>query len=684
MSHLSNEKSPYLLQHVDNPVDWYPWAEDAFARARDENRLIFLSIGYSTCHWCHVMAHECFEDDEVAKLLNGDYVSIKVDREERPDIDQVYMEICQRLTGSGGWPLTIIMTPDARPFYAATYIPKHGRQGRPGLMQLLPWVVQKWQESPEFLTNAAHEIITEMQRSNPAANSPFPGLALHDQAESSLVKGHDSRFGGFGRAPKFPRPHDLLFLMQRYRLHGNQNCLEIAEKTLHHMRCGGIYDQLGYGFHRYATDEKWLVPHFEKMLYDQAGLITAYLEAWRLTGKELYAATAREILTYLQRDMSSPEGAFYSAEDADSEGEEGVFYLWTREQINEVLSERGDDFCQAYNVKEVGNFHDEVSGQLSGRNILHLAPAAGDVVELMRSFQDDREALVATRAKRIRPHLDDKVITAWNGMMISALAGVAGAFGEQGHFERARRVAEFICERMTDEQARLLRRYRQGEAAIRAFSEDYAFLVRGLLDLYAFDFDVTWLSRAAVLAHEMIDLFQDPESGKLYDTPTDGEPLLIRPASTFDGATPAAGSIALEVFARLYLLTGDSAWQTAAEQLMSSMSAEISRYPAGYTQFLQSSNWLLKPTLEIVVVGEAGAGDTAEMLAVARSKKQPGVTVLFKSCNDPDEIVRLCPFVAAMEAVGGRATAYVCQGFACREPLQDIEEFAGLFESVPN
>lgn len=686
MNHLHTEKSPYLLQHIDNPVDWYPWAKPAFERAREESKLVFLSIGYSTCHWCHVMAHESFEDEEVAGLLNQNYISIKVDREERPDIDQVYMDVCQRLTGSGGWPLTIIMTPDAQPFYAATYLPKHGRHGRHGMMNLLPWVANKWQEDPESLLNAAGEIVDGMQSGmSPVAGNPVD-LDLHAEAEQALKRTFDRLHGGFGKAPKFPRPHDLTFLLQRYRMSGDKQCLLIAEQTLQMMRDGGIYDHLGFGFHRYATDEKWLVPHFEKMLYDQAGLVAAYLESWQLTGSEMYARTVREILAYLLRDMTAPEGAFFSAEDADSEGVEGKFYLWTEAEIKTLLDDETEAFCKTYNVTKSGNYHDEVTGKVTGNNILHVTSSSADEPDsagLTEKITTYRKRLFAERENRIRPHLDDKIITAWNGMAVSAFAVSGRVLGEQKYIDSACRAADFILTTMLSKDGRLYRRYRQGEAAVCAFSEDYAFLARGLLDLYAADFDPQRLIQAIELANILRQFFQDPESGRLYDTPHDGEKLLIRPSSTFDGAMPSASSIALDVFARLFLLTGDVSWQASADQLLQALSFELSRYPAGYSQLLQSSSWLLQPTREVVIIGTPGEASTEEMLSVARSSSLQQTVVIFKPQDDSAEITRLAPYIEQMQAVNGYATAYVCQNFTCREPLNDTVELKVILTLLP-
>ncbi len=687
MNHLHTENSPYLLQHIDNPVDWYPWSDSAFERASSENKLIFLSVGYSTCHWCHVMAHECFEDEEVAELLNQNYISIKVDREERPDIDQVYMEVCQRLTNSGGWPLTIIMTPDAQPFYAATYIPKHGRHGRPGMMELLPSVTARWLDAPDSLRNAAQEIVTEMQgnRSPVTGNSVSP--ELYREAELTLKNSYDSQNGGFGQAPKFPRPHDLTFLLQQYRISGDKQCLSMVEQTLQKMRNGGIYDQLGFGFHRYATDGKWLVPHFEKMLYDQAGLVLSYIEAWQITGAELYARTAREVLAYLLRDMISPEGGVFSAEDADSEGVEGKFYLWSNLEIEDLLGDDTTDFCKSYNVLNAGNYHDEMTGKVNGSNILNLSSVSQGVskeIILDEHFAGLRKTLFKAREKRVRPHLDDKIITAWNGMAISAFAEAGRLLDDHEYIDHAHRIADFVLTEMRGKDGRLFRRYRRGELAVSAFSEDYAFMARGLLDLYSANFDPQQLVQAIEIAKLLRQLFQSTESGQLYDTPYDGEKLLVRPSSTYDGAMPSASSIALDVFARLFLLTGDSTWQVAADQLHQSLVAEISRYPAGYTQFLQSACWLLQPTREVVIVGTHGDPATEAMLSVVRKLRLAQTVVLYKMMDDSETVVRIAPFLKHMPLVNECATVYVCQNFTCKEPLTDVDKLQSILSSLPD
>lgn len=681
MNRLEKENSPYLLQHLDNPVDWFPWCEDAFARAREQNKLVFLSIGYSTCHWCHVMAHESFEDEQVAELLNRDYISIKVDREERPDIDQVYMDVCQKITGSGGWPLTVFMTPEAKPFYAATYIPKDSRHGRPGMLNLLPWMAEKWASEPDFLTNSAREVVATLRRDVPGDSNHLIDDSAAVAAVKSLMNNFDPRYGGFSPAPKFPRPHDLTFLLKRYCLSGDAGCLPKVEKTLLSMRCGGLYDQLGYGFHRYSTDKEWLVPHFEKMLYDQAGLIQAFLMAWKVTGESFYAATVEETIAYLMRDMHAPEGGFFSAEDADSEGEEGKFYLWDTRELNDLIAVDGEGFCNAYNVAGQGNYHDEMTGQLTGKNILHLTPTSNDEVsQWVTAYSQQRKLLLESRAKRTRPHLDDKMITAWNGMMLSALSEAGRLLERDDYLQTAVKLVDFVLAHLYDD-GRLLRRYRLGDSAIGGFAEDYAFVARGLLDLYAADFDSERLSQAVTLANALRELFQDPENGRLYDTARDAEELLVRPSSSFDGATPAASSIALEVFARLFLLTGDHAWRQSAELLLKSLSFEVARYPAGYTQLLQSADWLLQPTREIVIVGERGDTATEEMLSSVRCRLLPQTAVLFKSNSTPGSLASLAPFVGDMNAVSGNASAYVCSGFTCNAPLTDPSALAELLSN---
>ncbi len=690
---LINEKSPYLLQHAHNPVDWYPWGEEAFAKARKEGKLIFLSIGYSTCHWCHVMAHESFEDAEVAKLLNRDFIAIKVDREERPDIDRVYMQVCQKLTGSGGWPLTIIMTPESVPVFAGTFLPKHDRYRRKGLMNLLPEISLKWQEDPQQLRESGEKVIKSLLPTTQTTSSDMLTQTIFMTAQENYKKSFDKQYGGFGNAPKFPRPHSLNFLLRRYRLTGDKELLKMVEVTLQSMRRGGIYDQAGFGFHRYSTDAKWLAPHFEKMLYDQAGLAIAYSEAYQVTGQEEYARTVREIFTYLLRDMSAPQGGFYSAEDADSEGIEGKFYLWDEAEIARLLGKHDAKlFKRVYGTKREGNFTGEANEEEVGANILHLSKPLSELAkevglghdQLRQQMDKALSTLLVEREKRIRPYRDDKIITAWNGLMISALARAGHALNEDQYIATAGFAADFILNELRNKEGRLLRRYREGEAAILAFAEDYAFLARGLLDLYATTFEVKRLKQAIELSDEMIRLFHDKESGGFFETAKDAETLILRPQNAYDGAFPAASSIALEVYARIFLLTGDVRWQQQADQLLLALSPEVQRYPAGYTQLLQSAAWLLEPSREIVIAGTPGTSSFNAMLAVVKESYAPESVFIIHSTNASDEIIKLAPYVEWMLPVKNQTAAYICQGFTCQSPLTDPREVRQKLSKPPS
>ncbi|TKJ45155.1 thioredoxin domain-containing protein, partial [Candidatus Aerophobetes bacterium Ae_b3b] len=508
------EKSPYLLQHADNPVDWYPWGPEAFEKARKENKPVFLSIGYSTCHWCHVMARESFEDSEVARLMNEVFVSIKVDREERPDIDNVYMMVCQMITGSGGWPLTIIMTPDQKPFFAATYIPKERRFGRMGMLELIPRIKELWTTRRDEVLSSANEITAALQQVSQDAPGEELDETTLDLAYEQLAKRFDEQHGGFGGAPKFPTPHNFLFLLRYWKRTNTERALQMVEKTLQAMRRGGIYDHIGFGFHRYSTDSHWFVPHFEKMLYDQATLAIVYTEAYQATGKEEYAQTAREIFTYVLRDMTAPEGGFYAAEDAESEGEEGKFYLWTEEEIRQVLgSEEAALIVKIFNIEEGGNFIEQVTGRRTARNVLHLTKSVKELAselkmsdyDLQKRLQAMRQKLFTYREKRIHPHRDDKILTDWNGLMIAAFAKGARVFDEPRYAEAARGAVDFILKNMCTSDGELLHRYRDEQAALPAQVDDYAFLIWGMLELYETIFEVRYLQIALDLNRDLIE-----------------------------------------------------------------------------------------------------------------------------------------------------------------------------------
>ena len=540
-NHLIAEKSPYLLQHAHNPVDWYPWGREAFEKARGEDKPIFLSVGYATCHWCHVMAHESFEDEEVARQLNQSFVSIKVDREERPDIDQVYMSVCQALTGRGGWPLSIFMTPEAKPFFAGTYFPKTSRLGMSGFTELLAQIAALWKRDRGRILSAAEQTIQGIQ---PKTASVPGGITLNDQTLNlgydQLKKAFDPTWGGFGAAPKFPTPHHLTFLLRQYIRHPASQDHTIIEKTLQAMRFGGVFDQIGWGFHRYSVDEKWMVPHFEKMLYDQALLAMAYTEAYQALKNPFHAQVSREIFEYVLRDMTSPEGGFYSAEDADSEGEEGLFYLWTHQQVKDVLGrDSADLFCRFYNITPAGNFEE-------GRNIPYLSISPEEFAlkenmeleELETRLAGAREQLFSVREKRIHPLKDDKILTSWNGLMIAALAKGTQALGDPVYAQAAGKAARFILENMRTPEGGLYRRFREGQVAYPGFLDDYAFFIWGLIELYETLFDIRFLEEAVALNQRLIDLFWDQEKGGCYFTAGEGEKANFPGKRTFMTGRP--------------------------------------------------------------------------------------------------------------------------------------------------
>jgi uncharacterized protein YyaL (SSP411 family) len=685
---LRSEKSPYLLQHAQNPVDWYPWGEEAFERARKEGRPIFLSIGYSTCHWCHVMERESFEDRQVAELMNDAFVCIKVDREERPDIDSVYMTVCQVMTGSGGWPLTIIMTPERKPFFAATYIPRENRFGRIGMKQLIPRIRELWEYHRGDALTSADKVTSILERVSIEPDGEELKEETLEIAYEQLSRNFDVEYGGFSNAPKFPSPHNLMFLLRYWRRTGDERALGMVEMTLQNMWRGGIYDHVGLGFHRYSTDHRWLVPHFEKMLYDQALLAMAYVEAYQATGKKEYEETAREIFTYVLRDMNAPEGGFYSAEDADSEGEEGRFYLWTEEEIREILAaEEADLVTKVLSMQQGGNFRHEASGEKTGNNIPHLTgPLSGLAQdlgmvpeELKERLELAREKLFAVRENRVHPHKDDKILTDWNGLMIAALAKGAQAFRDPLYEGAARRAAEFILEKMRDPDGRLYHRYRDAEAAISAFLDDYAFLVWGLMELYEATFESGYLRRAIELHDFMIAHFWDPGTGGFWFSADDADTILVRNKQIYDGAIPSGNSIAVLNLLRLSRLTGSPKYEEMAVRLIRAFSKMISEAPAAYTQFMVALDFALGPTSEVVIVGNPGSGDTMTMIQTLQGSFTPNKVVMFRSTKERDpEITRLAEFIRDFSSIEGKATAYVCKGFRCDLPTTEAQQMLAL------
>ena len=688
---LVNEKSPYLLQHANNPVDWYPWSEEAFTRAAREEKPVFLSIGYSTCHWCHVMERESFEDEEVARLLNDTFVCIKVDREERPDIDNIYMTACNVMTGSGGWPLTIIMTPDKKPFFAGTYFAKHSGYGRMGLLDMIPRLQDIWLNRRDEVLQSTEkilEVLLEQNRSN--AGNDFD-KQIFQHAFEELLNRYDSVHGGFSKAPKFPTPHIINFLLRYWKTTGDEQALAMVEHTLTKMRLGGIFDHIGFGFHRYSTDEKWLLPHFEKMLYDQALLAIAYLEAYQATGNSLFKQTADEIFTYVLRDMTSPEGGFYSAEDADSEGVEGKFYIWSSKELLEVLLPEELEFVyQTYNITDAGNFHDEASGVQTGANIFHLTEAftvgQTDTIRQPDDFIDSHESirkkLFDRREARIHPHKDDKILTDWNGLMIGAFAMGGRILDNKIYLKAAKKSAHFILSSLVRNQ-KLLHRYRGGEAVVDGMLADYAYVVWGLLELYATDFDNEILAEAIRLNDIMLDIFWDNKDGGFFLTPKDGETLLIRPKEIYDGAQPSGNSVALYNLLRLESLTANPALGAKARHLIQAFSETIREVPSGYTQFLAGSCFMFSETVAVVIVGDPDARDTGEMLSVIHKNYSPHIVTLVKNPErNPERLIALAPFTADYTAINGKPTAYVCHGTTCESPVTDANKLLALLNNI--
>ncbi len=675
MNRLSREKSPYLRQHAGNPVDWYPWGDEAFERARREDKPVFLSIGYSTCHWCHVMERESFADEEVARLLNGTFVCVKVDREERPDLDDYFMGVGQALTGAGGWPLTVVMTPEKRPFFAGTYFPKERRWGRPGLMDLIPRIGEAWRTRRDEILRSADGIFEAVREARQRAAGQAPGrpeLAPHvlDRAFHDLEAAFDAEHGGFGSAPKFPTPHHLEFLLRYWKRTGNGAALGMAEGTLQAMRRGGIWDHLGSGFHRYSTDAAWLVPHFEKMLYDQALLAEVYAEAFLATGKPEYKGTAADTLEYVLRDLTSPEGGFYSAEDADSEGEEGRFYIWTEGEVRQALNDQEARLAiDFFNVRPEGNFAGP-GERPDGRNILHLDRTGG----FGNPSKAIRSELFLAREKRIHPFKDTKVLADWNGLAIGAFARAARAAGEPRFLKAAERAARFVLERMRGPEGRMFHAFMEGEASVPAFLDDYAFVVKGLIDLYQAGFDPGYLESALELAGTALAEFEDREDGGFYAVPA-GSELPVRTKAFHDGALPSGNSVMLMDLLRLARLTGRQDLEEAAGRAAAAFADQAGLDPRAHTGFLSGLDYALGPATEIVVVGRANDDRTKVLLESVYKSYLPNAVVLFKPAGKgAARIEKFAPFTKDMREVDGAAAAYVCAGGRCLKPVVAAEE----------
>ncbi len=711
---LFREKSPYLLQHADNPVHWLPWGEEAFKKARTEGKPIFLSIGYSTCHWCHVMAHESFEDPEVAELLNRDFLSIKVDREERPDIDHIYMNVCQTMTGSGGWPLTIIMTPDGEPFFAGTYIPKSGRFGMTGLLDLLPRITDIWKNSRARVNHTAREIVHHLNQNGIRRKSGPVGKSLEDSEEmvpagmseailhrtyESLHASFDEVHGGFGKTPKFPSPHTLLFLMRYWKKTGESRALEMVERTLQGMRAGGMYDHLGFGFHRYSTDAAWRVPHFEKMLYDQALLSMAYTNAYQITRKGEYKETVKEIFAYVFRVMTSLHGAFYSAEDADSQGEEGTFYLWTTDEIRKELDPKEAELVfELFSIRENGNFHDPHAPETNaGKNILHLPTHITRLLretdvdvaatELRKSIGSLREKLFNIREGREHPFRDDKILTDWNGLMIASLARAARILGEPEYEKAAVRAVEFIWEYFWDDdnlpgeggEGELLHRFRDGEAAIQGNLDDYSFLIWGFIELYLTTFESHYLERALQLNTILMERFWDGEEGGFFFTSDRGERLIARRKEFYDGAVPSGNSVAVMNLIMLGRILGNPELEEQANKIIRSISGEIDRYPTGYAHMISGIESALGIPIEAVITGKSMEEDSWNMIRALWDRYLPNTLAILNSVDEASKDIRaIAEYLEEYSMVDGKATAYVCKGYSCMKPTTEKSEMIHL------
>ena len=691
---LIKEKSPYLLQHAYNPVDWYPWGDEAFEKARSEEKPIFLSIGYSTCYWCHVMEREVFEDETIAELMNNTVVCIKVDREERPDVDRVYMSALQAMSGSGGWPMSMFLTPDLKPFFGATYIPPTDRYGRPGFPQVLKRIVEVWRTDRKQVLEAGERIQGHLvEQSEREIGGSEPDEKALDAGFAFFSRTFDEEHGGFGGAPRFPRPSVLNFLFRHYSRTKISRALDMTLATLREMANGGMYDHLGGGFHRYSTDEHWHVPHFEKMLYDQAQLVISYLEAYQITHERRFTDTARDILSYVQRELTHPEGGFFSAEDAESlvehsvpaRKEEGAFYVWTKSEIDAILStEESQAWCAVYDVGPTGNVSDDPHGVFAGKNVFHVARKRADVAKELGIADAELEALLVSsrmrlyggRLKRPKPHLDDKTLTSWNGLMISAFARTHKVLGDQSYLEAAERAARFVLGHLRDKTTgELLHRYRDGEARFEAHLDDYAFFVQALIDLYESSFDIGWLEEAFALTEIQNRLFSDEDQGGFFDTSGRDTSLLVRMKEWYDGAEPSGNSIALLNLLRLSQFKNDESLDSMAHKSLSFFGERLLASPQATPQFLVALDFSLSKPTQVVIAGPRGDPRTQELLATIHTKFLPNrIIMLADGGEGQNYLATSVPFLGTLKMIDGRPTAYVCENYSCNLPTSDPEE----------
>ena len=678
---LANSQSPYLLQHATNPVDWYPWGDEAFEKAKKENKPIFLSIGYSTCHWCHVMEHESFEDSTVAAQMNNFFVSIKVDREEMPEVDHLYMSVCQAMTGRGGWPLTIVMTPDKEPFFSGTYFPKQGRGKQPGMLQLIPSLANAWSTKQGEITKTIDRLQTYLTEVNTSSQGEEWDEAMIRDAFSQYASRFDPDYGGFGKAPKFPSPHNLIFLLRYSKLFGVATGKTMVEKTLHQMRLGGVFDHIGLGFHRYSTDKRWFLPHFEKMLYDQAMISMAFLETYQLTNNENYAKVAREIFTYVLRDMTDKDGGFYSAEDADSEGEEGIFYIWTQEELVKILGEDdGLKLAKTFGFINGGNFFEEASGQTTGNNIPYfqddretLAKNADMSLDDFNAFiEKSRQKLFEVREKRIHPLKDDKILTDWNGLMIAALSQGGQVLGDEIYIDAAKNAVNFVLESLRDGNGRLMKRSRLGKAGLQPHLDDYSFMVFGLLNLYEATFDPSYLASALELTETMIEDFSD-QNGGFFIGSKDAEKLMIRAKDSYDGAIPSGNSVAALNLFRLGKITGNTKWTDLGYSTLKAFTDKAKQSPTGFAHMMTAFMFDFKNPKEVVLVGDSNDPETQKTISAIRKNYSPNKVLLFKDVSNPGALVKVAPWTKDHVMINESPTFYICKDFACKQPTTSLD-----------
>ncbi len=695
---LINEKSPYLLQHAFNPVNWFAWGKEAFQKARQEGKPIFLSIGYSTCHWCHVMALESFENPEIAAILNRYFVSIKVDREERPDLDRIYMAVTQAMTGQGGWPMSVFLTPDLKPFFAGTYFPPEAKWGQPGFKDLLESIQQAWEQDLGGIGAKADEIVQFLKRAAVAEAAETPDQQLFLQAAQLMAKEYDNHYGGFGFPPKFPRPVVLFYLLRHYKRTSDPKSRDMALSTLEAMAAGGIFDQVGGGFHRYAVDAGWRVPHFEKMLYDQALLTLAFLEAYQVSGQAGFKDISQQILDYVLQEMRDEQGGFFSAEDADSplpedqsKHGEGAFYLWTEKEIRNILpKQEADIFIYRFGVLPDGNAPQDPLDEFYGKNILYRAHSIEDTDKKFKKSPEIIEKMLAnsldrlhkTRATRPRPHLDDKVLTNWNGLMISGLAKGYQVTGEQRYLTAAEQAAAFLLDKLYDPDKKILyHRYRDNATGIEGSLADYAYLTQGLLDLYEASLHFPWFERAEELTRLMIKYFSDPKQGGFFETAGTDTSVLIRMKSDYDGAEPAANSIAALNLLRLGQSLGMKEWTKLGQKTLAAFSGPMRKNPVSMPQMLAAYDFQADKPMQIIIAGKQGSQDTKDMLAVVAKKFLPNKVILLNDSNLIDKLGERLPFIEGMTMINNKATAYVCKDFSCQYPTSDLEKFEKLLGS---